>query len=152
MAQPFSLQTLLEVMQTRSDDATRRLGQLIAAEHDARARLNMLEQYRDEYADKMRAATQQGIPPLVLRNYQEFLGRIQEAIQQQAQAVKNSERNTAAGRNHWQEQNKRLKAIDTLSQRHEARERFEDNRRDQKILDEFTTRQFSHHRQDSSLD
>ena len=35
MARPFSLQTVLELMQTRSDEATQRLARLIAAERDA---------------------------------------------------------------------------------------------------------------------
>ena len=42
MAQPFSLQPLLELMQTRTDEATRTLGKLIAAEQSQRSRLQML--------------------------------------------------------------------------------------------------------------
>jgi flagellar biosynthesis chaperone FliJ len=90
MAQPFSLQPLLEIMQNRTDEATRKLGQLIAAEQSAKSRLQMLEQYRDEYAQKLREATAQGITQLALRNYQEFMARIDEAIMQQSIAVKNS--------------------------------------------------------------
>ena len=60
MAQAFSLQPLLELMQTRTDEATRQLGKLIAAEQNAKSRLQMLEQYREEYAQRMREATAQG--------------------------------------------------------------------------------------------
>jgi flagellar FliJ protein len=143
MAQAFSLQPLLELMQTRTDEATRQLGQLIAAEQNQRSRLQMLEQYREEYAERMRQATAEGITRMILRNYQDFLGRIDEAIRQQRIAVENSERSTQAGKEHWQAQNKQLKAIDTLSQRHEARERYRENRQEQKLQDEFTTRKFS---------
>lgn len=143
MAKPFTLQPLLEIMQNRADEATRRLGQLIAQEQSAKSRLQLLEQYRQEYADKFTAAAEQGLTPMAWRNYQEFLGRIDEAIAQQRQAVTNSERNTSAGQVHWQEQNKRLKAIDTLSQRHDARERYAENRRDQKEHDELTSRKFA---------
>lgn len=143
MAKPFSLQPLLELMQTRSDEATRRLGQLIAAEHDAKSRLQMLEQYRAEYAEKLNLAITNGLTPLVLRNYQDFLGRIDDAIIQQSHMVRQSASNTAAGKQQWQEQNKRLKAIDTLSVRHDARERVVEGKREQKILDEYTTRRFA---------
>lgn len=143
MPQPFSLQPLLEIMQTRSDEATRRLGQLISAEQNAKSRLQMLEQYRDEYAQKLRDAIMQGITPLVLRNYQDFLARIDEAITQQSLAVRNSEQSTAAGQAHWQEQNKRLKAIDTLSLRHDNRERYRENKVEQKLLDEFSVRKYA---------
>lgn len=142
MAQPFTLQPLLEIMQTRTDEATRKLGQLIAAEQSQRSRLQMLEQYREEYAQRMRQATAEGITRLVLHNYQDFLGRIDEAIEQQRIAVRNSEDSTKAGQEQWKSQNKQLKAIDTLSQRHDARERYRESKQDQKLQDEFSTRKY----------
>ena len=79
MAQSFSLQPLLELMQTRTDEATRQLGKLIAAEQNAKSRLQMLEQYREEYAQRLREATAQGITRSVLHNYQDFLARNDQA-------------------------------------------------------------------------
>lgn len=143
MAKPFSLQPLLELMQTRADEKTRQLGQLIAAEQSAKSRLQLLEQYREEYSQKMRNAIGEGLTPMALRNYQDFIARIDEAIDQQRQAVNRSQQNTATGQAEWREQNQRLKAIDTLSQRHDARERYRENRQDQKLMDEFTARQFT---------
>ncbi len=143
MAQSFPLQTLLELMQSRTDEATRKLGQLITAEQSQRSRLQMLEQYRDEYAQRMREATAEGITRLILRNYQDFLARIDEAIEQQRQAVQNSELSTKAGQTEWRNQNTKLMAIDTLSSRHDARERYRENKQEQKILDEFSSRKYS---------
>ncbi|MBL8404924.1 MAG: flagellar export protein FliJ [Dechloromonas sp.] len=142
MPQTFSLQPLLDLMQTRTDEATRTLGKLIAAEQSQRSRLQMLEQYREEYAQRLREAVAQGITRLVMLNYQDFLARIDEAIEQQRIAVQDSERNTKAGQVHWQSQNKQLKAIDTLSQRHDARERYRENKIEQKLQDEFSTRKY----------
>ncbi len=115
MGQPFSLQPLLDLMQTRTDEATRTLGKLIAAEQSQRSRLQMLEQYREEYAQRLRENIAQGITRLVMLNYQDFLARIDEAIEQQRQAVRTSEQSTRAGQEHWQQQNKQLKAIDKRS-------------------------------------
>jgi flagellar FliJ protein len=103
----------------------------------------MLEQYRDEYAQRMREATAEGITRLILRNYQDFLARIDEAIEQQRQAVQNSELSTKAGQTEWRNQNTKLMAIDTLSSRHDARERYRENKQEQKILDEFSSRKYS---------
>jgi len=143
MAQTFPLQTLLELMQNRTDEASRKLGQLITAEQSQRSRLQMLEQYRDEYAQRMREATAEGITRLILRNYQDFLARIDDAIEQQRQAVQNSELSTKAGQTEWRNQNTKLMAIDTLSSRHDARERYRENKQEQKILDEFSSRKYS---------
>lgn len=150
MTRPFTLQPLLEIMQNRADEATRRLGKLIASEQDAKARLQMLEQYRAEYAEKMCEASALGLTPIALRNYQDFLSRIDQAITQQAAVVKHSEVQTAHGQQHWKSQNKQLKAIDTLAVRHEARERHLEGKQEQKLLDEYTTRKFSAPKEDES--
>lgn len=143
MAKAFNLQPLLELMQTRADEKTRQLGQLIAAEQSATSRLQLLTQYRDEYFEKLRFAIAQGVTPLALRNYQDFIARIDEAIAQQAQAVTRSQQSTAAGQAEWRYHNQRLKAIDTLSQRHDTRERQQENRLEQKRMDEFSARKYS---------
>lgn len=147
MAKPFSLQPLLEIMQERTDEATRKLGQLIAAEQDARSRLQLLEQYREEYNQRFRESQQGGLTPLAWRNFQEFMARIDLAISQQQNIVANSARNTQQGQAAWQEQNQRLKAIDTLADRHQNAERWREGKKEQKQMDEFAAR-----RRDSGFD
>lgn len=141
MTRPFTLKPLLDLMQTRADESTRRLGQLIAEERSAKSRLDLLIQYREEYAQRFREAAAAGLTPSSLRNYQDFIARIDEAITQQGRAVSESAQNTANGQSAWKEQNKRLKAIDTLAQRHDARERYRENKQGQKEMDEFAIRQ-----------
>lgn len=140
MPKPFSLQPLLDLMQTRADEATRRLGELIAAEQSQKSRLQLLEEYREEYSQRFRESSQAGMTPLVWRNFLDFLGRIDEAIAQQRKIVANSEKDTAQGQDQWREQNKRLKAIDTLSDRHLASERYREGRQEQKMHDELASR------------
>lgn len=140
MAKPFSLQTVLELMQVRADEATRKLAQLIAIERDAKNKLDMLAQYRDEYAARFRQAAQSGITQREWHNYQEFLNRLDEAIEAQGQTVALQARNTAAGQALWQQQRKKLKAIDTLSERHFASENALEQKREQKTQDEFAAR------------
>ncbi len=130
-------------MQTRTDEATRKLGQLIANEQSAKSRLQMLEDYRAEYANKLRQSITQGMTRQVLANYQDFLSRIDEAITQQTAAVRQSESNTSHGQQHWKEQHTRLKAIDTLSIRHDTKERLREGKMEQKLLDEFSSRKFA---------
>lgn len=142
MATPFSLQTLLDLMQNRADEATRSLGKLVAAEKDARSRLEMLQQYRQEYADKLYGNAQTGISQLEWRNFQEFIGRLDEAIEVQSRAVNESVERTASGQSHWLQQRNKLKAIDTLSERHQVSERHRENRQDQKFSDEFSARKY----------
>lgn len=140
MTKPFALQTVLELMQRRTDDATQQLARLIAAERDANSKLDLLCQYRAEYAQRFNDTAQLGMSPLQWRNFQDFLARLDEAIAQQQQAVTQSKTRTLAGQEHWQAQRVRLKAIDTLAVRHNKNEEVRENRREQKLVDEFAAR------------
>lgn len=140
MTKPFALQTVLELMQARSDEATQNLARLIARERDAKAKFEMLEQYRSEYAQRFQQAAQNGLAPHEWQNYQTFLGRLDEAIDAQRKAVQQQAQATIAGQRQWAEQRKKLKAIDTLSDRHFSHETALENKRIQKVQDEFAAR------------
>ncbi len=140
MRKPFPLQTVLELMQARSDEATQKLARLIANERDAKTKLDLLSNYRSDYALRFRQAAQNGLGQREWHNYQEFLNRLDEAIELQMQAVAQHERHTAAGQRHWQEQRKKLKAFDTLADRHSASEAYKEEKRDQKVQDELAVR------------
>ena len=55
-------------------------------------------------------------------------------------AIAMQARHTADGQSHWQQQRKKLKAFDTLSERHFASEEAQEVRREQKTQDEFAAR------------
>lgn len=143
MPKPFSLQAVLDLMQTRSDEATRRLARLIATERDAQSKLDILEQYRDDYAERFRQAASNGLGQPEWRNYQEFLNRLDEAITQQSEAVNQQQKHTAAGQTDWQRQRARLQAFDALFDRHRASEAKLELRQEQKAQDEFAARRGS---------
>lgn len=140
MASPFSLQTVLELMHDRADKATQELARLIAAEGDAKRKLAMLQQYRDEYAARFGQAARKGLGQPEWRNYQEFLNRLDEAVSQQLQAVRIQETRTATGQTEWQQQRARLKAFDALSERHRSSEARIEHRQEQKVQDELAAR------------
>jgi flagellar FliJ protein len=142
MPEKFTLQPLLDLMRDRTDEASRQLGQLIAAEQNAKGRLQLLSQYREEYAQRFREAQVEGLTLQRWQNYEDFLSKIDEAITQQGNIVAASEQNTAAGQQHWQEQHTRMKAIDTLSVRHWKAQDKKANKLEQKQLDEFASRSF----------
>jgi flagellar FliJ protein len=140
MPRPFSLQTVLELMQARNDEATQRLATLLAVEVDVKRKLTLLQDYRDEYAARFRQAARDGLGQPEWRNYQAFLGRLDEAVRQQLEAVSRQAAHTAAGQAEWQQQRARLKAFDALSRRHRAGEAREELRQEQKTQDEFAAR------------
>jgi flagellar FliJ protein len=99
-----------------------------------------LQQYRDEYATRFRQAAQNGLVQREWHNYQEFLNRLDEAIDTQIKTVELQVEHTATGQTHWQQHRKKLKAFDTLSERHYASENALELKREQKTQDEFAAR------------
>lgn len=140
MVKPFPLQTLLELSQLRMDESAKRLGELLAGEQEAGARLILLQQYRNEYNERFVAAAQVGIGRDAWSNYQSFLARLDDAIVQAQAMVDQSKRRTADGQRELAAKHGKVKAFDTLSQRHRSRELGVENRKEQKAQDEHAAR------------
>lgn len=140
MSPRFHLQPLLDLAQTRTDEAARQLGELLAAERDVAQKLQMLEDYRREYNDRFVEAAREGLSPDAWRNYGAFIARLDEAILAQRKLAEQSHQLTAQGQQHWLAQRNKLKAFDTLSQRHQAGLARIEARQEQKMADEHAAR------------
>ena len=136
MTEPFRLQPLLDQATARLDEATRILGELISGEQESQRKLAALEQYRAEYQARFQEAASKGIGPDAWRNFSAFLGRIDEAIAAQRAAVEQSHQATANGQQEWCAQRNKVKAFDTLSQRHHAARARHEQRAEQRLSDE----------------
>jgi flagellar protein FliJ len=140
MSAKFPLQSLLDLSHLRLDEATRRLGELVAGEQQATQRLELLSQYREEYQARFLAAARNGLAPDQWRNYQCFLERLDAAIAQARELVAQSQERKAAGQRDWLDKRAREKAFGTLADRHKARVAYADQRREQKVQDEHAAR------------
>lgn len=118
MSKTSALETLIELAQTRTDDAARRLGFLNAQGLDMEAKLVLLTQYSDEYRARFRASMQQGLTASGWRNYHEFIDKLDAAISQQQEALANMRQRVAASKAAWQSERRVLNSYDTLAQRH----------------------------------
>lgn len=140
MARAFPLQSLLDLSQLRLDEAARKLGELIAGEQEASQRHALLVQYREEYRARFVAAAQDGLSPGTWRNFASFLAKLDEAINQADSAMAQTRQRTVAGQQEWVEKRGRVKAFDTLSDRHQTRVAYQDQRQEQKASDEHGAR------------
>ncbi len=140
MAKPFSLQTLLDLSQLRMDDAGRRLSELLAGEEVAGKRVLLLLQYRDEYQARFVLAAQNGINRDAMENYQSFIRRLDEAVDQARELAAQAGKLAAAGKLEWLDQRSQVKAFNTLSRRQQREELRVENRMEQKAQDEYAAR------------
>lgn len=124
------------------DDAAHRLGQLLASEQEVEKTLDLLEQYREEYEARFRQAAQNGLTREEWGNFQSFLGRLDEAIAQQRALVNASKQRTVDGQKEWLDKRNRVKAFDTLSQRHKANEIRSEAKTEQRAQDEHAAKNY----------
>jgi flagellar protein FliJ len=146
MATKSALDTLIELATTATDEAAVRLGHAIRATDKAEKKLELLQKYRDDYSNRFQAKMAQGLSPMGYRNFQAFIDKLDEAIAGQQQVVKDAENGVAREKGAWQASERKRMSYDTLATRAEKAEQQRENRKDQKLNDEFAARSGQHKR------
>ena len=148
MSENFPLQKLLDLAQERTDDAARKLGELIGAEKEDDRKLALLQEYRSEYQGRFMDAARTGIGPDEWRNFTAFIGRLDDAIAQQQKIVEQARERTAASQQAWIAERNRVKAFDTLSVRHQQEQVRKEARQEQRATDEHSAKLFRDRREE----
>lgn len=146
MAKTSTLDTLIELAGKDTDNAARRLGAALSASRDEEQKLAMLQQYRDEYHARFHASMAQGLTISGYRNFQLFLGKLDQAIAGQQQIVQQAQQRIGMERGTWQECERKRRSYDLLATRAEQKELIKEGKRDQKAMDEHAARQFFYKR------
>lgn len=142
MSEKLPLATLIELAQTKTDEAMRRLGQLQNAQTSASAKLEMLMQYRQEYLEQFNGQIQDGLTASQVRNFQNFIGTLDGAIEQQRALTLQADTRLGQGRTDWQSSKRRLTSFGTLADRVRQFEQGIANKKEQRESDERSARQF----------
>lgn len=140
MSPRLPITTLTELAQGRTDDAARALAGLRNANLGAAQKLELLLQYRADYAAQLQSLLAAGLDTTQWRNYHEFLGALDFAIEQQRAALSQSQAALDRGRGEWQHEQRRLSAFETLAERLRRQEAVAQGRREQRASDEQAAR------------
>ena len=131
------LDTLVELARDARDQAGRDLASEQRTRHQVSQQLESLRRYRQEYAEKLNSAMNQGIDPATLRNYHQFIGSLDDATVRARQSLDNQDRRVEKARRQWQQEEQRLSSYDTLIERRESARRRDEQRREQRETDEL---------------
>lgn len=140
MSKIFSMQPLVHLAHQKNEDATRKFGQLIQQQQAAQTKLQTLEQYREDYQTRLQQEIQKGIDQINLRNFQNFIRRLDEAVTQQRNVLEQIGRSIQAGRNELGNTQRKMRSFDTLAQRHVEQEKKLEEKLEQRQQDEHTGR------------
>ena len=140
MSNKFSLQPLVNLAQQQYDAATKKFGQLNQQKQAAQAKLDALLQYRKDYQVRFQESMQNGMNHSDLRNFQDFIQRLDEAIAQQRITNEQAGKLLLIGRSELTEAQRKMKSFDTLAQRHIESEKKLAAKSEQREQDEHTGR------------
>ncbi|HZN25017.1 MAG TPA: flagellar export protein FliJ [Burkholderiales bacterium] len=140
MKDTFRLKVVQNLAQQESESAASRLGVLNAEATKAEAKLNMLLRYREEYRERFRSSMHQDVHSVGFKNFQQFLAKLDEAIEQQRAAVLACQQAVHRGQREWQSKQKQVKAYDALEQRHDNAQAERLKRLDQRLMDDLASR------------
>lgn len=134
----------LEMVKKVVDDFERRKAEALAACErrvgESEKKLTELEAYRAGYVRDFAVRAQAGINGAAARDYQVFLGRLDEALHQQTQAVIGTRAQRDSERQNWQDAAQRAEAIGHTVKRWQSEERQALERREQHESDERSQR------------
>jgi flagellar FliJ protein len=137
----FRLQPLLEYARDRSELAAQELQRLRHQWALAEEKLQQLQQYLSDYQGRLNDTTSSGMTAGALRDYQHFIAKLELAIRAQGEEVVRCRQRWEAGQAVWIEREREVKAYGALRERHEREEMRKENKRDQRIQDEFSQNQ-----------
>lgn len=140
MTKKFALQRLLEVATTHTESAAASLGALNRQLQQHEEKLLLLFQYRTDYQERLRRAIANGVDGAGLKNFHDFMNRLEQAILQQHALVVDARTRAESGRHEWNSKRRQSKAFDTLSQRFKSTVRQSEARHEQKTQDDLAGR------------
>lgn len=140
MTKPFSLQPLVHLAHQKNDAAARKFGKLNQQQQAAQDKLETLLQYRKDYIARYDHSLHSGINQGDLRNFEDFIKRLDEAIEQQRRVIEQIGRSVQAGRGELEQTQRKMKSFDTLAERHQASERLLEGKAEQRLQDEHSGR------------
>lgn len=142
MATDNPIKTLIDLTQTRVDDAARQLQAVTASRDGAKQQLDMLHVYRQDYLERFEKASAEGMSTVNYHNFRQFIATLDEAISQQNNIVDQYDLKLKQTQELWFDQKRQLNSYETLLSRQEHELQLLNNRKEQKLNDEMSMQQF----------
>jgi len=138
-----STQTLTLLNQLAADEveaAMQALARAMQQLEQAQQQQAMLAQYQQEYEQQWQQVLQNGLKADLYRNFQGFFSQLELAVRTQNVQVEQCQAMVQQQRLHLQEKQRKQKSYEVLITRAETLQAKAENKRDQKMMDEFASR------------
>jgi flagellar FliJ protein len=140
MATSNALDTLIELATKDSDGAAKELGRRNRLADEAQQKLELLQQFRDDYAKRFEQSMANGLTASSYRNFQLFIDKIDSALAGQQDVVRMARGRIEEAKTAWQGCERKRLSYGTLATRAKNAAAVVASKRDQKQSDEFAAR------------
>lgn len=134
------LKLLKEIAVKEVDLAAEALAHAMKAESEAKSKYEMLLEYRQEYVKNLNKILEAGMGAEAYQNFQNFFKKLDQAITGQQEVLEMTKQQVNIQRQLWQESQRKKLSYEVLAQRSDKRELKVEQKRDQKLMDEFAMR------------
>ena len=134
------LKMLQEISAKEVDMATEALAKAMKLASEAKTKQDLLLEYRQDYVKNLNRILEAGMGAEAYQNFQNFFGKLDQAISGQQEVVEMANRQVKVHRQLWQESQRKKLSYDVLLQRSDKREHKIEQKKDQKMMDEFAMR------------
>jgi len=134
------IDVLIRMADESRDAAAGTLGAAVGAAQTAEQKLQVLQQYRDEYAQRFQSGVSQGLTASGFCNFRAFIDKIDAAIDGQRHLLQKASGDIEVARDAWRDAAQRQKSYTTLATRDRKQEQARESRLEQKQSDEHAAR------------
>lgn len=133
-----------QLAQRREDVAAQTLGKVQRELTEHQDKLAELIQYYEDYQTRFTEQASNGMSISQVQSYQNFISQLKIAITQQRQHISRVEEARDTKRAEWTTERQKSQVLEKVISRHEKKELQEENKQEQRRLDEFVSNRFWH--------
>jgi len=137
------LQPVIQQAKKLEQEAAAKLAQCQRELSQQQAQYTALLSYQADYQRQWQQLGRQGQSAQTLQDYRRFLDQLQNALDAQQKRIEQSQQQVQSAQNHWQQQHSRSEALLKLQSRYQSEQQQRDNKREQRLQDEWTQRNTS---------
>lgn len=133
-----------QLAQRREDVAAQSLGKVQRELNEHHLKLAELIQYYEDYQTRFTEQASNGMSILQVQSYQNFISQLKIAIVEQKKHISRVEDVCDSKRATWKTERQKSQVLEKVISRHEKKELQQENKQEQRRLDEFVSNRFWH--------
>ncbi|HHU95410.1 MAG TPA: flagellar export protein FliJ [Alcaligenaceae bacterium] len=133
-----SMKTLIALAQEDLDKQTQHIQRQNTDKTNAQHQLVALQQYREDYSNRLLQSSQTGVSVANYHNFYRFIGTLDQAISQQNSLIAQLDAKIMTQQQHWLAAKQRLTAYQTLQERRDSEQAQRILRQEQRQNDEIS--------------